>query len=213
VTTETADFLLDGHLEGEPLPPGRVSFEMTGRGPRMLAAAAALADSVLVVGAGFEEGARTIATIREAARAAGRAEPPAITWSTYAVPDDALLDDLAPYMAYGLAEPTTIDRGVDAATVAAIRETLHREGRVAAGRLVPREYISSRVPVGTAAECRARLTTWADDQQIETVLLRIPDSTSRDRWLAAACAIAASSPAPSGMGSAPPPSPSGRGLG
>ena len=192
VVAETADFVLDGHLEGEPLPAGRVRFEMTGRGPKMLASAAALADAVLVVGSGFEEGARTIATIRAAARAAGRAEPPSITWSTYAVPEEALLDDLAPYMAYGLAEPTTIDRGVDDATIAAIRETLHREGRVAAGRLVPREYIAGRVPVGTAAECRARLIAWADEQQIETVLLRIPDSTSRERWLAAACAIAGS---------------------
>lgn len=191
VSMETPDFVLHGHLEGEPLPPGRVQFEMTGRGPKMLAASAALADSVLVVGSGFAEGARTIAAIHEAARAAGRTTMPAITWSTYAVPDESLLDDLAPYMAYGLAEPTTIDRGVSPEIIAAIRETLHRDGRVAAGRLVPREYIASRVPVGTVAACREMLTTWAAEQEISTILLRVPDSPHRERWLSAACAVAA----------------------
>jgi alkanesulfonate monooxygenase SsuD/methylene tetrahydromethanopterin reductase-like flavin-dependent oxidoreductase (luciferase family) len=146
---------------------------------------------VLVVGSGFAEGAQTIAAIRQAARAAGRGTPPAITWSTYAVPDETLLDDLAPYMAYGLAEPTTIDRGIAPARVAQIRETLHRDGRVAAGRLVPREYIASRVPAGTAAACRETLTRWATEQNISTVLLRVPDSPHRERWLSAACAVAA----------------------
>lgn len=191
VRTQTGDFVLDGRLDGPPVAPGRIRFELTGRGPRMLAAASAFADAVLIVGLSRAEGVRVLTTIREAARAAGRAEPPAITWATYAVTDEALLGDIAPYMAYGLAEATTADRGVDASTIATIRDVLHREGREAAARLVPREYLEARVMVGSAVACRAGLARWAAEQQIDTVLLRIPESSRRERWLGAACSVAA----------------------
>jgi alkanesulfonate monooxygenase SsuD/methylene tetrahydromethanopterin reductase-like flavin-dependent oxidoreductase (luciferase family) len=198
VQLDTPDFFLDGQLEGSPAPSGRVRIEMTGRGPNMLAAAATTGDAVLVVGASIDEGARTIATIREAARAAGR-DAPAITWSTYAVTDDAMLQDITPYMAYGLAEPTTIDRGVPAATIATIREVLHRDGRDAAGRLVPRSYVAERATLGTPDECRRRLSDWADEQGIATVLLRIPEGPRRQQWIEAACSVAAvRSAAPAG---------------
>ena len=190
VRMETDGFFLDARLEGPPIPPERIRYELTGRGPRMLAAAAALADAVLVVGASFADGARTIATVREAALAAGRSAPPKITWSTYAIADEELLDDVTPYMAYGLAEATTANRGVDAKTVEAIRDVLHRDGRRAAGRLVPRDYLEARAVVGSVADCRDRLARWAAEQEIDTVLLRIPDSAQRARWLETAGAVA-----------------------
>jgi 5,10-methylenetetrahydromethanopterin reductase len=184
----SALFTLDAALEGEPA--GRVRFEIAGRGPRMLAAAAAHADAVLLVGMPRDEGVRTIAAIRAAAAQAGRATPPAITWATHAVTDEALLEDIAPYMAYGLAEATTADRGCDAATVAAVQQALRDHGRVAAGKLVPREYIGARVALGTPDECRAQLTAFAREQGIARVLLRVPYGASFDRWLDAACAVA-----------------------
>jgi 5,10-methylenetetrahydromethanopterin reductase len=190
VALRTEDFVVEGRLDDAPPPPARVRFELTGRGPKMMAAAAVHGDAVLVVGSSFEEGARTIARVRDAARAGGRAAPPPITWSTYAVPDESLLDDLKPYFAYGLAEATTADRGLDPASIAELREVLHREGRHAAGRLVPREYVAERVAIGSPAACRESLARFAAEQGVETVLIRVPESARRERWLEAACAVA-----------------------
>ncbi len=179
--------LRHAHLAyGDPSIPIWVA----GRGPRVLATAAQLADGVSLDHIHRDFLGEQVAMIRSAAAAAGnRVE---LAYAATIVVTDADLQRVRRHMTYRLADsPSAVQEtiGISAADILAIRSAM-ADGLDAAARLVKDEWVFPFVIHGTPAECARRIRELTRLHGIDEFTVPMPDPEVASEVMSVAAEIA-----------------------
>lgn len=159
-------------LHGATLCFGRPDLEIwvAGRGPKMLAMGAELADGVMLDFIHKDAMGDQISRVRRQRRTR-------ISYSTMIITDDQAMADTKPHMTYRLvdSQPEVRARlGVTDSQVATIREAM-ADGLVAAGEHVRDEWVLPFVIAGNLDQCAAELASVMTRYDIDEFLLPVLD--------------------------------------
>jgi len=179
--------LRHAHLAyGDPSIPIWVA----GRGPRVLATAAQLADGVSLDHIHRDFLSDQVAMIRSASAEAGN--PVELAYASTIVITEADLERVRRHMTYRLADsPPAVQEtiGVSEVDVLAIRSAL-ADGLDAAARLVKDEWVFPFVIHGTPAECASRIRELTRQYGISEFTVPMPDAEVASEAMSVAAEIA-----------------------
>lgn len=149
-------------FRGARLDYGRAGIEiiLAGRGPRMTALGAEIADGFTLSYVHKELVGETVAALRAGAAASRPGHPFLVTYCTLVVTDDAELEESRRQLSFRLLDsPPRVQRliGMTEADAAAIREALAAGGPAEAAALVKEEWVPHFCIVGSPAEAATEL--------------------------------------------------------
>ncbi len=167
-------------LRSATIDYGRSDIEiwLAGRGPKMLALGAEVADGVML---DFIHKPSLIEYVNRI-RSNG---PARICYSTAIVTDDDDLEFVRPHMTYRLVDapqPVKDALGLGDADVARIRSAMSH-GLEAAAEHVRDEWIEPFIIRGTAAECTAEIVAMCDEHEIDEFLVPMFEMPDQHRYL------------------------------